>query len=114
MSFIERRDIFTILIILLVAFASFGLGRISKIESIQEPVRIEQTVSVVNAKNGSKQAILDVNDKMYVASKNGSKYHYPWCSGAKRISDTNKIWFNSTQSAKKAGYTPAGNCKGLK
>lgn len=49
-----------------------------------------------------------------VASKSGTKYHYPWCAGAKSISEKNKIWFNSVEEAKKAGYTPASNCKGLK
>ncbi|MCA9052050.1 MAG: hypothetical protein KDA89_25100, partial [Planctomycetaceae bacterium] len=50
----------------------------------------------------------------YVASRNGSKYHFPWCAGAQAMSETNKIWFDSVEEARKAGYTPAGNCKGLK
>jgi methylphosphotriester-DNA--protein-cysteine methyltransferase len=49
-----------------------------------------------------------------VASKTGKKYHLPWCTGAKNIPENNKIWFNSIDEAKKAGYTPALNCKGLK
>lgn len=54
------------------------------------------------------------SDAYIVASKNGTKYHYPWCSGAKQISDKNKITFKSIEEARKAGYTPASNCKGLK
>lgn len=49
-----------------------------------------------------------------VASKSGTKYHFPWCSGAKTISEKNKIWFDSPEAARVAGYTPAANCKGLK
>jgi methylphosphotriester-DNA--protein-cysteine methyltransferase len=49
----------------------------------------------------------------YVASKNGTKYHYPWCSGAKRIKDENKVWFDTVEQARAAGYTPAANCPGL-
>lgn len=49
-----------------------------------------------------------------VASKNGTKYHYPWCAGAKQISEKNLITFESIESARTAGYTPASNCKGLK
>ena len=49
-----------------------------------------------------------------VASKRGSKYHYPWCSGAKRMSEKNKIWFATIEAARQAGYTPAKNCKGLR
>lgn len=48
-----------------------------------------------------------------VASKSGSKYHYPWCGGAKQIKEENKIFFNSPQEARNAGYTPAANCKDL-
>lgn len=50
---------------------------------------------------------------LYVASKNGAKYHLPTCSSAKRIKEENKIWFNSKQEAEKAGYEPAKNCKGI-
>ena len=49
----------------------------------------------------------------YVASKNSNKYHLPWCSGAARITEENKIWFSSKAEAEAAGYTPAGNCKGI-
>ena len=54
-----RRDIFTVMVIILIGFAGFGLGRLSIIEK-------------------------------------------------------NKIWFGSIEDARKAGYTPAANCKGLK
>lgn len=48
-----------------------------------------------------------------VASKKGTKYHLPTCSGAKTISEENKITFPNAEAAKKAGYSPAKNCKGL-
>ena len=52
-------------------------------------------------------------DPRVVASKAaGSKlYHHPWCSGAKRIKDTNKLWFASESEAIAAGYTLAANCQ---
>lgn len=50
---------------------------------------------------------------IYVASKNGTKYHLPSCSGAKRIKEENKVWFNSKAEAEQAGYEPAKNCKGI-
>ncbi len=49
----------------------------------------------------------------YVASKNGTKYHLPWCAGAKAIKTENKIWFASKAEAEAAGYTAAANCKGI-
>lgn len=53
------------------------------------------------------------NEKQIVASKNGEVYHYVWCSGAKRIKEENKIYFNSKEEAEKAGYRAAKNCPGL-
>jgi hypothetical protein len=52
-------------------------------------------------------------DALYVASKSGTKYHLPWCSGALRIKEENKIFFTSKNEAEKAGYEPAANCKGI-
>lgn len=49
----------------------------------------------------------------YVGSKKGSKYHLPWCPGAKAISDVNKVWFESKEEAEAKGYSKAANCKGL-
>ena len=50
-------------------------------------------------------------DTRVVVSKNSDKYHYSWCSGAKRIKAENQIWFNSAQEAESRGYVLAGNCK---
>ena len=49
----------------------------------------------------------------FVASKKGTAYHFPWCPGAKRIKEKNKIWFQTKAAAEKAGYRPAANCPGL-
>ena len=49
-----------------------------------------------------------------VASKSGTKYHLPTCSGAKSIKPDNLITFASIAEAEAAGYTPAANCPGLK
>ncbi len=55
-----------------------------------------------------------VKSGQLVAAKTGAKYFFPWCSGVARISEANKVWFNSVEEAHKAGYAPASNCKGLK
>ena len=49
----------------------------------------------------------------YVASKSGTKYYLPTCSGATRIKDENKVWFATKQAAEAAGYCPSSTCKGL-
>lgn len=116
---LSRSELYTIAIIILIGFAGFGLGRLSFIEDNKEPVKIEfpeyLSASILNAEktiNGDNAS--SIVQGLLVASKNGSKYHYPWCSGGKSISEKNKIYFDSVDEARKAGYTPASNCKGLK
>jgi hypothetical protein len=94
-------------VVILVAFLAFGPGRMSEIENGREPVRIEQTVTT------STDGQARLSDGQVVASNTGTKYHLPWCSGAQRISEANKIYFASKAEAEKAGYAPAANCKGL-
>lgn len=104
--------------IILVAFLGFGLGRLSKIEENKAPISIENIenidASVIETLETPLGNSIPKSNGKIVASKSGTKYHFPWCSGALRIKDDNKIWFFSEDEAKKAGYTPATNCKGLK
>jgi hypothetical protein len=117
------REYFLLLLIFLIAFASFGLGRLSVASDTDlETHSISFTVEDQSSATGNlftapstsfEQATNLTQAGKYVASVNGSKYHFPWCSGAQRINEENKIWFDSTESARAAGYTPAANCKGL-
>ena len=117
-------------VILLVGIGSFGLGRLSIIWPQKEPIEItswgnpleegsKASEAAGNAQNSPttplKQAAVvnAITEGKYVASRRGTSYHYPWCSGAKQIKEENKIYFNTKEEAEKAGYRPAGNCKGL-
>jgi len=95
-----------IAIVVLVGFSSFGLGRLSALEGAKPAVSIRE------AQTGAAARALPLGG-LVVASRKGSAYHYPWCSGAESIAEQNKIWFKSEEAARKAGYTPAKNCKGL-
>ena len=113
-------------LIFLVAFASFGLGRLTIYEERSVPVEIKFSQAPSSILQGSSEVVSETGEVRgvsttgtevggeVVASKSGKKYHYPWCAGAKQIADKNKITFASTDEARKAGYTPAANCKGLK
>lgn len=48
-----------------------------------------------------------------VASKNGTTFYYPWCSGRNRIKPENERWFRDSAEALKYGLKPAKNCLGL-
>jgi len=110
-TILDNKDILVVLVVILTTFASFGLGRLSIIDESRIPVQIDNSATVFDS---IKTADGSIEGQLYVASKNGTKYHFPWCSGAKRIKESNKISFSSKEEALKAGYSPAGNCKGLK
>lgn len=95
------------IVVFLVGFGSFGLGRLSMLEKVRPPVSIGQSAMTANVRTMNAGG-------MYVASRSGSTYNYPWCAGAAKIAPQNQVWFDSVEAAKKAGYRPAKNCKGLK
>lgn len=129
----NRKDAFTAAFIFLVGLGSFGLGRLSVLWPEKEPITItgaEVDGSATEVANdstawntGAGSALPSTRNigngtatsapGKYVASKSGSYYHFPWCAGALRIKDTNKIWFATKQEAENRGLKPASNCPGL-
>ena len=102
-------NIFVTLIIVAVAISSFTLGRFSITSSKNSEVEIVYPQEIVDRAEKSL-----AENQVVVASSRGTKYHYPWCSGAVSMSEANKIEFSSIEAARQAGYTPASNCDGLK
>ncbi len=49
----------------------------------------------------------------YVASKSGRVYYFTWCTGAKRILEENRQYFNSSSDARAAGLSPSTACPDL-
>jgi hypothetical protein len=127
-------DLFIVIIIVLVGTASFGLGKLSAIEKKKTPIAVYQTdqalLSTVlkGQAMGENQGGASADSRaaqsaptpttsakgLVLASKSGTKYYYPWCSGVARIKEENKVWFSTVDQAKSAGYTPASGCTGLK
>lgn len=111
-------EIFLLVLVLTVGTLAFGLGRLSKIEDEKEPVKIEMPKDGISGTEIGEGGNLSAEKLapgagLLVASRNGLKYHFPWCPGALQISELNKIWFQSREEAEGAGYQPAANCKGL-
>ncbi len=48
-----------------------------------------------------------------IASKTGTVYYLPTCSGVSRIKPENRVTYASAAEAKAKGFAPAKNCKGL-
>lgn len=95
--------VFYSLLILLVGIGSFALGKLSErpFLAADGSGEVVMTSSVTTATT------------TVIASKNGSKYHYPWCPGADSIKPENRLVFDSRAKAEAAGYTAAENCSGL-
>jgi hypothetical protein len=120
-----KEDLYIVLLIILVGTASYGLGKISSYEKNKTPIAVLKTKDAMyatvldsNPNNANLKIInTSVNTSsagLVVASKSGTKYYYPWCTGVSRINEENKVWFNTIEEAKSAGLTPASNCTGLK
>ena len=114
--------IFLSICIALVAIISFNLGKINALH--QTPIKISEGANIYKAVSGNTPQITvqkgisatskpQPSDTRVVASKNSNpkKYHFTWCSGAKRIKLENQIWFNTAKEAEATGYVLAGNCQ---
>ena len=54
----------------------------------------------------------NIRKNVYVGNKNTKKFHYPTCTSAGKIKETNKISMECTrEEAINEGYTPCGICK---
>jgi len=109
------RKLFLSLIIILVASLSFGVGRLSVVGD-REPIKIEYDSEMTTNNRQTTKTNQTANEiqaisKQVVVSKNGTRYHYLHCSGAKQIKEENKIIFSSPDVAEASGYTLAANCK---
>ncbi len=103
-------ELYLSLVILLIGLLGFGLGRLSVIEDSKVPIIIRSNISAVAEPLTPKKVL---NNGQYLASKNGNSYYLPWCSGASRIKDSNRIWFKTKDEAELAGYKKSANCRGL-
>lgn len=117
---------FTAILLVTVALAAFGLGRLS-LDHRPAPVREVGAVSIQKSPTRTSTEVeaqtsadsKDSNDVAedgqggYVGSKNGTKYHLPSCPGAKQITKENLVRFETKEEAEAAGYSKASNCPGL-
>lgn len=127
----NQADIVLVIGIILIALISFGLGWLSAPKNAENnSVIIEDKGAGAildnagqgsdSVKNTEKQKTANeqtttANEQqgIIVASKNGTKYHWPWCSWAKKIKPENQVWFKSEAEAKQAGYTACGSFQKL-
>lgn len=100
------RDVLIVGALLLACIASFSLGTLvgqgmgSRGPAAEAPkATVPAAAAAVAAKPGQ-----------VVASRNGTRYYYPSCSGVSRIASANIVAFASASAAEAAGYTLAAGC----
>ncbi len=112
---LDHITLINILIIILVGFSAFGLGRLSVKNNtpgdLGASIYKAEVVGNVTTNNSTNIPASKVSGGKYVASKNGKLYYTANCSGVKRIKDSNKIWFETAIEAEKYGLTLSSTCK---
>jgi hypothetical protein len=97
------KDALILSILVFACTLSFGFGYLAGLDAARPgDVRLDITAAEAQMTEGA-----------VVASKSGTKYYLPSCTGVDRISGDNKVWFRSATDAAAAGYSPAANCDGL-
>ncbi len=120
----ERRQTLVFIgILLCTAVVSFYLGYVARIETRTSAATASRSIqngplsdaggnttndvpSLKTAPKTSSQATTG----NFVASKNGTKYYPTSCSGAKRIKDANKVFYQTAAEAQADGYSLASGC----
>lgn len=130
------KPIYPALLLLVLTSISFALGRLSMAKSDNSPINIQYGNEALLIAGNSEETQIITNstkspdvrppaktsavtpaiktDGEVIGSKSGKKYYFPWCGTVKRIKPENQVHFASIAEAKSAGFTPGGNCKGLK
>ncbi len=114
----KGKDILTVVIVILVGFGAFMLGRLSKdaqnggIHIQYEDLPAKALGSLENGPLEQFSASVRQKDlKKFFASSRGSKYYSFECSGGKTIKEENRIYFNTPEEAEKAGYKLSSSCR---
>lgn len=110
------RRVYLALVIILIATLAFGIGRLTGAGDTKQGIKVEYDASLTSLRETAStiQSLPTTPTSLkgeVVASRNGSKYHFSHCPGAKQIKEENKISFNSASEAEASGYTLASNCK---
>jgi len=128
------KDIFTVVIVILVGLSSFGLGRLSKgaqndglkvnypsqsmnnqaglvVSTFSDSITPQTNTISPKSNNAGIPPVSNSVSKPFFASSRGSKYYPKTCSAGKSIKQANRVYFDTKSEAEKAGYTMSASCK---
>ena len=78
------------------------------VKYVEEFQQIEKQAQI--AQVGMWEGYVLKTDGAILANKNSQKYHLADCQGAKKISEHNRIWFDTAEEAETQGYSPCSIC----
>lgn len=106
--------------LLSVGGALYLVGRIDASESLQQsPIEVvypeesavrQHTVMTEDSGEGQLKSVPEPSEAL-VASRNGTRYYTPGCSGIGRINAENRIYFDTVEEAEAYGLTLAQACQ---
>lgn len=119
------KDLLILFIIILVGLGSFQLGRLSKSDikpniGIDYPDQTAQALEAIDSINQEKEEEIaesyeyegvNLDGRNFFASSRGTKYYPFGCSAGKTIKQENRVYFDTEEQAKEAGYTKSSSCK---
>lgn len=135
---LKSKESLLLAISITLAFAGYGLGKLSRLEEQKSPIQVleprpaeaaavvqvelpaappkaEVTVAVKSTAVSTQSPPLPPLPAAggVIGVKTSKKYYFPWCHPIPRLKETNAVPFASIEEARAAGYVPAKNCKGL-
>ncbi|MES2436869.1 MAG: hypothetical protein V4519_02565 [Patescibacteria group bacterium] len=108
------------IIAVLLISGTIGAWKVYQIYKNREQITIEYPKKTQEPQNNaelgmkyvtSTSTMSSIDKGLFVASRGGKSYYKPTCAGAKKLSEKNKIWFQSKEEAERFGYKLAKNCK---
>lgn len=94
----------------LVAILSFGAGKISEISGTDTPIVFQNAPECgSNPVNTPAPSSAENLQGKIIGNKNSLIYHLPGGASYDKVSEANRIYFNSEADAQKAGYRKAKN-----
>lgn len=112
--FVSRTDIFILILIVTASITSFCLGILYEQEKNVPEIIFSQSLAPLiqitpqSAQIAVAQAVK--SNGRIMASKNGKRYYFSWCTGAEKIAVKNRIYFTTEAEAQSRGLTIAKGC----
>lgn len=106
LQWVEHRLLLPCTVLFLALFC-VAVGYLEATQSQKPPLLVQKSHTIPSVSLGI------IEGGGVVASKNGTTFYYPWCSGRNRIKPENERWFGNPTEALKYGLKPAKNCLGL-